>query len=119
MKIRLIASRCIKKIYDGLSNETKYAEYTPEELANEVEAMDNIQKEKMLDRSIYENDKHIQEVIHKMFRPNNAYTKFDFGNGRPRKSAILTTSSIDMAKRYYHAIKKNDSERKLVRKRIS
>ena len=63
-----------KKIYDGLSNETKYAEYTPEELANEVEAMDNIQKEKMLDRSIYENDKHIQEVIHKMFRPNNAYT---------------------------------------------
>ncbi|MGH2205054.1 hypothetical protein ACQ10Q_14200, partial [Enterococcus faecalis] len=38
--------------------------------------------------------------------PNNAYTKFDFGNGRPRKSAILTTSSIDMAKRYYHAIKK-------------
>lgn len=95
-----------KKIYDGLSNETKYAEYTPEELANEVEAMDNIQKEKMLDRSIYENDKHIQEVIHKMFRPNNAYTKFDFGNGRPRKSAILTTSSIDMAKRYYHAIKK-------------
>lgn len=47
MKIRLIASRCIK-IYDGLSNETKYAEYTPEELANEVEAMDNIQKEKML-----------------------------------------------------------------------
>src|SRR5699024_2427936 len=28
-----------------------------------------------------------------------------FQNGRPQKSAILTTSSIDMAKRYYHAIK--------------
>src|SRR5699024_10687200 len=31
--------------------------------------------------------------------------KFDFQNGRPQKSAIFTTSSIDMAKRYYHAIK--------------
>ena len=40
-----------------------------------------------------------------MFRPDNAYTKFDFRNGRPTKSAILTTSSIDMAKKYYRAIK--------------
>ena len=47
----------------------------------------------------------LQKVLHKIFRPDNAYVKFDFQNGRPQKSAILTTSSIDMAKKYYHAIK--------------
>lgn len=36
--------------------------------------------------------------------------KFDFQSGRPGKSAILTTSSIDMAKRYYHAIKEMTKE---------
>ncbi len=45
-----------------------------------------------------------------MFRPDNAYTKFDFRNGRPTKSAILTTSSIDMAKKYYQAIKEMTKE---------
>ena len=49
-------------------------------------------------------------MIHKIFRPNNAYTKFDFRNGRPTKSAILTTSSIEMAKRYYRAIKEMTKE---------
>ncbi|MBY3603102.1 type I restriction enzyme subunit R domain-containing protein, partial [Enterococcus faecium] len=41
---------------------------------------------------------------------DNAYTKFDFRNGRPTKSAILTTSSIDMAKKYYRAIKEMTKE---------
>src|SRR5699024_2414638 len=67
--------------------------------------MDGIKKESFLDASIYEQDDHILKVIRKIFRPDNPYTKFDFQNGRPQKSAILTTSSITMAKRYYQTIK--------------
>ncbi|MCG4840969.1 hypothetical protein, partial [[Ruminococcus] torques] len=54
---------------------------------------------------LYERDAHIEKVLQKMIRPDNAYTKFDSKNGRPQKSAILTTSSIAMAKRYYHSIR--------------
>ena len=43
-----------------------------------------------------------------MFRPDNAYTKFDFRNGRPTKSAILTTSSIDMAKKVLSSHQRDD-----------
>lgn len=68
--------------------------------------MDGMEKESHLPSTIYESDEHIQKVIHKIFRPDNAYTKFDFKNGRPQKSAILTTNSIAMAKRYYDAIKR-------------
>ena len=70
-----------------------------------IDQMDGMEKEAYLEPSSFESDEHIQKVIHKIFRPDNAYTKFDFQNGRPQKSAILTTSSIDMAKRYYQAIK--------------
>ena len=35
-------------------------------------------KESYLDPAVFEVDEHIQKVIHKMFRPDNAYTKFDF-----------------------------------------
>lgn len=71
-----------------------------------IDQMDGMEKETYLEPSSFESDDHIQKVIHKIFKPDNAYTKFDFQNGRPQKSAILTTSSIDMAKRYYHVIKK-------------
>ena len=75
-----------------------------------IDQMPPVEKEEYLDATIYERDEHIQKVLHKIFRPDNAYMKFDFQNGRPRKSAILTTSSIDMAKRYYHAIKEMTKE---------
>lgn len=71
----------------------------------EIDQMDALEKESHIGNAIYETDEHIEKVLHKIFRPDNAYMKFDFKNGRPQKSAILTTSSIDMAKRYYHAIK--------------
>lgn len=70
-----------------------------------IDQMDGMEKEAYLEPIRFESDEHIQKVIHKIFRPDNAYIKFDFQNGRPQKSAILTTSSIDMAKRYYRAIK--------------
>ncbi len=70
-----------------------------------IEEMSEIDRESFIKNTDFESDQHIHKVLRKIFKPNNAYMKFDFKNGRPQKSAILTTSSIDMAKRYYHAIK--------------
>lgn len=92
-------------IYAQLRQKEKYAEASAEELNDVIDKMEEIDKETYIEPSTYEKDEHVQKVIHKIFRPDNAYTKFDFKNGRPQMSAILTTSSIDMAKRYYHAIK--------------
>jgi type I restriction enzyme, R subunit len=92
-------------IFNHLRQNEKYAQYTDEELNEFIDKMDGIEKETYIPNSSFESDDHIKKVIHKIFRPDNAYTKFDFKNGRPQKSAILTTSSIDMAKRYYHAVK--------------
>jgi len=92
-------------IFNQLRQNEKHANLTADEINNIIDQMDGIEKEAYLEPSSFESDNHIQKVIHKIFRPDNAYTKFDFQNGRPQKSAILTTSSIDMAKRYYRAIK--------------
>lgn len=99
------ATSLYNHIWDQLRLNKKYAECTDDELNEMIDGMDGIEKETYIPNSSFESDEHIQKVIHKIFRPDNAYTKFDFENGRPQKSAILTTSSIDMAKRYYHAIK--------------
>ncbi|SIS05807.1 type I restriction endonuclease subunit R [Bacillus velezensis] len=92
-------------IFELLRHQEKYANCSDDEINDMIDQMDGIEKEAYLEPSSFENDEHIQKVIHKIFRPDNAYIKFDFQNGRPQKSAILTTSSIDMAKRYYQAIK--------------
>ncbi|MDA2309766.1 type I restriction endonuclease subunit R, EcoR124 family [Bacillus cereus] len=92
-------------IFDQLRQNEKYAKFSDNEINDIIDQMDGIEKEKYLEPLTFESDEHIQKVIHKIFRPDNAYTKFDFQNGRPQKSAILTTNSIDMAKRYYKAIK--------------
>ncbi|PEX06574.1 deoxyribonuclease [Priestia megaterium] len=92
-------------IFNQLRQNEKYANFSDDEINDIIDQMDGIEKEAYLQPSSFESDEHIQKVIHKIFRPDNAYTKFDFQNGRPQKSAILTTSSIDMAKRYYQAIK--------------
>ncbi|MGG1444227.1 HsdR family type I site-specific deoxyribonuclease [Brevibacillus laterosporus] len=92
-------------IFNQLRLNEKYANFSNDEINDMIDQMDGIEKEAYLEPSTFESDDHIQKVIHKIFRPDNAYIKFDFQNGRPQKSAILTTSSIDMAKRYYQAIK--------------
>ncbi|MCY7864455.1 HsdR family type I site-specific deoxyribonuclease [Bacillus spizizenii] len=92
-------------IFEQLRHHEKYANFSDDEINDMIDQMDGIEKETYLESSSFESDEHIQKVIHKIFRPDNAYIKFDFQNGRPQKSAILTTSSIDMAKRYYQAIK--------------
>ncbi|MGM0330370.1 type I restriction endonuclease subunit R [Enterococcus sp. AZ084] len=98
------------KIYHNLKQVEKYADYSAEELNHIIDQMDPVKKESYLGPATFENNEHIQKVIHKIFRPDNAYTKFDFRNGRPTKSAILTTSSIEMAKKYYRAIKEMTKE---------
>lgn len=99
-------------IFDQLRHNAKYAKLSDDNINELIDQMNGIEKESYLEPSFYERDEHIQKVIHKIFRPDNAYVKFDFQNGRPQKSAILTTSSIAMAKRYYQAIKEmtNDPE---------
>lgn len=92
-------------IFNQLRACEKYADLSHDEINAMIDEMDDIKKEDYLESSTFENDDHIQKVIHKIFKPDNAYIKFDFQNGRPQKSAILTTSSIGMAKRYYNAIK--------------
>ncbi|QBG55010.1 deoxyribonuclease [Bacillus amyloliquefaciens] len=92
-------------IFVQLRHQEKYANCSDDEINDMIDQMNGIEKEAYLESSSFENAEHIQKVIHKIFRPDNAYIKFDFQNGRPQKSAILTTSSIDMAKRYYQAIK--------------
>ncbi len=92
-------------IFQQLRQNEKYSNLSDDEINEMIDQMDGKEKETYLEPSTYERNDHIQKVIHKIFRPDNAYVKFDFQNGRPQKAAILTTSSIDMAKRYYHAIK--------------
>ncbi|AIQ13837.1 type I restriction endonuclease subunit R [Paenibacillus durus] len=92
-------------IFNQLRANGKYADFSDDEINDMIDQMDGVQKEAYLEPSFFERDEHIKKVIHKIFRPDNAYIKFDFQNGRPQKSAILTTKSIDMAKRYYQAIK--------------
>lgn len=98
------------KIYHDLKQVEKYADYPAEQVNRIIDQMDPVKKESYLGPATFENNEHIQKVIHKIFRPDNAYTKFDFRNGRPTKSAILTTSSIEMAKKYYRAIKEMTKE---------
>lgn len=93
-------------IYHCLKQEAKYRNKSDDELNTLIDEMEPTKKETYLDKAIYQTDEHIQEVLKKILRPDNAYIKFDFKAGRPTKSAILTTSSIEMAKRYYQAIKK-------------
>ncbi len=95
----------INHIFAQLRQHEKYAHCSDDEINKIIDQMVGMEMETYLEPSSFESDEHIQKVIHKIFRPDNAYTKFDFQNGRPQKSAILTTSSIDMAKRYYRAIK--------------
>ncbi|SFX73933.1 type I restriction enzyme, R subunit [Thermoactinomyces sp. DSM 45891] len=91
-------------IFNKLRPDKKYDHLSDEELHQRIDQMDDMERESEIPSAVFERDDHIQKVIQKIFRPDNAYVKFDFQNGRPQKSAILTTSSIAMAKRYYQAI---------------
>uniref|UniRef100_UPI00359FB262 type I restriction endonuclease subunit R, EcoR124 family n=1 Tax=Jeotgalibaca porci TaxID=1868793 RepID=UPI00359FB262 len=107
------------QIHRELRAVEKYASYSPEQLNKVIDEFDNIKKESFIKPTVYERDEHIEKVIRKIFRPDNAYTKFDFKNGKPQKSAILTTSSIAMAKKYYVAIKAMTAQEDWMEKEFS
>ena len=106
------------KIYAQLQQVGKYASFNSDRINQVIDEMDGVKKEEYLDNSVYESDDHIDKVLRKIFRPDNAYIKFDFEAGRPQKSVILTTSSIDMAKRYYRAIKEMTQEPDWIEKKF-
>ncbi|MBO0477127.1 type I restriction endonuclease subunit R [Vagococcus sp. DIV0080] len=81
-----------------------------DEINKKITQMSQVEKESYLNARAYENKEHITEVIKMIFKPNDAYNKFEFKNGLPQKSAILTTNSIAMAKQYYKLIKEMTSE---------
>lgn len=63
------------------------------------------EKERVIPKSVYEDEKHMLEVIHSIV--NKSRRKLGFQNG-PGKTynAVLTTSSIAQAQRYYDLFKK-------------
>ncbi|WP_373762892.1 type I restriction endonuclease subunit R [Jeotgalibaca porci] len=107
------------QIHRELRAVEKYVSYSPEQLNKVIDEFDNIKKESFIKPTVYERDEHVEKVIRKIFRPDNAYTKFDFKNGKPQKSAILTTSSIAMAKKYYAAIKAMTAQEDWMEKEFS
>ena len=107
------------QIHRELRTVEKDASYSPEQLNKVIDEFDNIKKESFIKPTVYERDEHVEKVIRKIFRPDNAYTKFDFKNGKPQKSAILTTSSIAMAKKYYVAIKAMTAQEDWMEKEFS
>ncbi|MDT2814541.1 HsdR family type I site-specific deoxyribonuclease [Vagococcus carniphilus] len=97
-------------IFTQLLLENKYQKKSHDEINKIIDQMDEIEKETYMKPFEYETEEHRKEVIKKIFKPNDAYNKFDFKNGLPQKSAILTTNSIEMAKRYYYLIKEMTSQ---------
>lgn len=63
------------------------------------------QKEALLPKSVYEDEDHMLEVIHSII--NKSRNKLGFQNGAGQTyNAILTTSSITQAQRYYDLFKR-------------
>lgn len=70
------------------------------------------EQEKLLNNEVYQSDKHIEAMLHKIFNRRSLVKKFNVQDGYPTMSAILTTHSIAQAKKIYHKLmemKKNGS----------
>lgn len=97
-------------IYRSMRMDDKYSSFSNDEINDIIDSMKPMEKESFINSAQYNSDDHVKQVVHKIFKPNNVYTKFKFSNGKPQMSAILTTSSIDMAKRYYYMIREMTSQ---------
>jgi type I restriction enzyme R subunit len=71
---------------------------------------DRIDQEKLMKSDIYEDPKHIEAMLHKIFTRRSLVKKFNVQNGYPTMSAILTTHSIAQAKRIYHKLQEMKRE---------
>ena len=84
-----------------MSEEEELALYLTKAPQEDLDNMNGMQKEALLAREDYENDKYITAMLQRIFKRHNAMEKFKVVNGLPTMSAILTTHSIAQAKRIY------------------
>ncbi|WP_188203816.1 type I restriction endonuclease subunit R [Desemzia incerta] len=71
----------------------------------ELSTMSSQEKEALIPKQVYQNEEHMLEVIHSII--NKSRSKLGFPNGVGNTyNAILTTSSISQAQRYYDLFKK-------------
>src|SRR5699024_9520861 len=71
----------------------------------DVDEMEIIDKEQLLPKIVYEDEKHMLEVLDSIL--NKSRKKLGFTNGSGQTySALLTTSSISQAQQYYDLIKR-------------
>lgn len=71
----------------------------------EIDDLSMIEKEFYIGRDVFENEKHMLEVIHSIINKSRLKFGFDKGPGKTY-NAILTTSSINQAQKYYQLFKK-------------
>ncbi|OJF96202.1 type I restriction endonuclease subunit R [Alkalibacterium sp. 20] len=70
----------------------------------ELSALTELKKEAKIPKSVYEDEKHMLEVIHSILNKSGRKLGFQNGSGKTY-DAILTTSSIAQAQRYYSLFK--------------
>ncbi|TPR18101.1 type I restriction endonuclease subunit R [Apilactobacillus timberlakei] len=70
-------------------------------IISDVHSMKQIEKEKYLTSKMYEKDDHLDQVVNYILKQGPRKTSLGHGN----YNAILTTSSIEMAMRYYQKFK--------------
>ena len=90
-----------KRLYVNKIKE-KYPGIDPVHKLNSMK--DDIDKEALLEKTDFENDSYVTNMLQKIFNVNNVMEKFKVVNGMPTMSAILTTHSIAQAKRIYHKL---------------
>lgn len=91
----------------SMDEQEAFLEKITKEVPNEV-----IEQEKLLNNEVYESDKHIEAMLHKIFNRRSLVKKFNVQDGYPTMSAILTTHSIAQAKKIYYKLqemKQNDT----------
>lgn len=80
------------------------AEFTEKDMnaiKGKVATLSDVEREKYLSNSYFETDKHINQVVQYILKYGPRKTSLGNGNF----NAILTTSSIEMAQKYYKAFK--------------
>lgn len=75
---------------------------------------DPFEQEKLLPRELYEKDDYIRKMLQKIFNRRSIVKKFNVKNGFPTMSAILTTHSIQQAKRIYQLLKEMKADGSLL-----
>ncbi len=83
-----------------------------------IAELSEIEKEELIPKEVYKDIKHVENVVNEIV--NKSRNKFGLNKGKGKAySAILTTSSIEMAQKYYDVfkqVKNNESEIKISEK---